>query len=170
MLTALLEAVIEALVRAAGWVGGLVRGVFAGPAADAGLSAADDAASRRRQRRRIKRELAEIAGAGGVEELTRVYRGAARSDLDRELRIEALIQIADAEPPAAEPLLRDVIRGPDDPWVVLAALDIAARHGMTGLLDEVAQATEDQRPMVATAAEIMRKRLEKTRRRSGNIA
>lgn len=167
MITAVFEALLEVLMRAAGWVVGVVRGVFAGSAADAALAASEDKASRRGGRRGgAKEKLRDLAAPGGTEQLVRVYHQLARNDNDRELRIEAIIQIAEHDSAAAEPLLREIIEGPDDPWVVMAALDTAGRHGMTDLLDVVAAAREDPRPVVSALAGPVHKKLCKTKRRA----
>lgn len=166
MVGALIEALVEAIIRAAGWVAGAVRGVFAGQAADAALSAGEEQPSRRGRRRGAKGKLAELADPDDTEQLVRAYHRLARNDGDRELRIAAILQIADNDPATAEPLLREIIEGPDDPWVVLAALDTAGRKRMTSLADVVGAAREDPRQVVSVAAGQVHKRLSKAQRRA----
>ncbi len=139
----------------------MVRGMVANSAADAGLSAAEETGARQYGRRRDRRRLKRLAATGDVDELVRVYQRCGRGSHDVNRRIEALLQVARAEPSTAEPLLREVIEGPDDTWVTVAALDIAARCRMTGLADAVANAREDPRPAIATGAASVHKRLAK---------
>lgn len=161
MIGALLEAVIEAVLNAVGWFARVVRGLFAGQAADAGLSAAEEKVSRQRRRRRgPKQRLRELADPGYTEQLVRVYHQLARSDTERDLRTEAIVRIAAEDSTAAEPILREIIEGPDDPWVVIYALEAARRHRMTGLLDVIEPALEDPRPAVAAIAASTHKRLQ----------
>lgn len=145
----------------------MIRGVVASSAADAGLSAAEEMGAERCGRGRARQRLKQLAATGHVEELVRVYR-CGRGNPDTTLRIEALIQVAHAEASTAEALLREVIEGFDDPWVTIAALDIAARCRMTGLVDAVDTAREDPRPAIAAAAASAHKRLQKGARRSLN--
>jgi hypothetical protein len=167
MFGAIIEAIIDVLLRAAGSVAGVVRSVFAGHAADAGLAAAEDRASRPGRRRRgPKDKLNELAEPGDTEQLVRTYHQLARNDSDRDLRIEAITRLSEENSAVAEPILREIIQGPDDPWVVIYALDAARRHRMTGLLDVVTPACEDPRPAVAAAAGSAHKRLQKAMRRT----
>lgn len=125
------------------WVVRVVRGLFSG---------------RRRDRARMRRLIEE----GDIDELVRVYHRCGRSDAHRERRMAALAELAKADPARAEPLLRDVIEGPDDPWMVMAALDTAAREGLVGLQDVIATAKDDPRPVVAATADVAARKLART--------
>jgi hypothetical protein len=166
MIGALLEALVDAVVRAAGWVAGAVRSVFVGQAVDAALEAGEKKTSRRKCGRGAKAQLSELADPADTEQL-RVYHQLPRNDNNRELRIEAIIQIAENDTATAEPLLREIIEGPDDPWVVTAALDTAARQRMTGLIDVVAATRDDPRQRSRSS---LRRFTESSRRRDGEPA
>lgn len=171
MLAAVLEIVVDAVLSAIGWLVRVTRGLFADAATDAGASAtremtgSSEMTGSRRDRRRVRRHFKKLAVDGQTDELVRLYRSLGRDEEFRDLRIDALRELAAHDPAVAEDVLREVIEGADDPWVVLGALDAAAKHHIFGLTDVIAQATEDPRPAVASYAASAHKRLQKKARR-----
>lgn len=103
--------------------------------------------------------MRRMAADEDVQSLVSFYHRCGAGPHNRDLRIDALTMIAKAD--AAEPLLHDVITGPNDAWMVMGALDIAGRHGLHRMSDTVTTACEDTRPAVSTTASLIQKRLRK---------
>lgn len=161
MFQVMVEALIEAVTAAVRWIGRGLRGAVVSTALDAGSTAAGDVSLDQAQRRVARRRVRAMAKAGDVAGLTRVYHRCGSGEHHRDLRIEALVGLARADATAAAPILREAISGPNDAWVVSAALDAAAKHGVVDLLDAVIAAQDDPRPAVAAIAASARKRLAK---------
>ena len=173
--SALLSALIEAIVASVSWLAGVARSILGhfllDLAARGGEEAVRGMTTSRRDRRRARRHLRRLARSGEIESLILAYRRLGRSDEFRDLRIDAIVALAAADPGAAEPVLREIIEGPDDPWVVVAALDRASKHRMAGLLPAIAIAAEDDiRPLVGAQARGVHKRLLKVAARQGSAS
>lgn len=119
----------------------------------------------RRDRRRARRRLRQLARDGHTDELVRAYRRLGRSEAARDLRIDALRLLATSDARAAEPVLREVLTGPEDAWVMIGALDAVARGRILTLRDTVAATERDPRPAVSAYATDVRKRLDRRRKR-----
>ncbi|MDP2711895.1 MAG: hypothetical protein Q8O56_11810 [Solirubrobacteraceae bacterium] len=125
-------------------------------AAEAAPSAALDDLERggrkaRRARRQLGRQIKQARREGDREALIALWRQP-RNEHYRSTRIDALMALVRIDPPAAEPLLREALERPDDPWVVLMALDQISARRMVGLRDAVERATDDPVPTVAKMA------------------
>lgn len=170
MFYVIIEAVIQFVLGAVGWVGRLFRGAASGAAAEAAMAATEELSFDSKDRRRARRQLKRMADEGDTEGLVRVYHLCGRSEHNRDLRIDALRHLARADRRAAEPLLREVIEGAEDAWVVTAAMEWAAKNEMVGLRDAVTSAKDDPRPAVSAQAVTVAKRLAKTEARMGPTA
>ncbi|MCP9490344.1 MAG: hypothetical protein MSC31_10785 [Solirubrobacteraceae bacterium MAG38_C4-C5] len=174
MLAAVLEIVVDAVLSAIGWLVRVTRGLFADAAVDASatreMTGSGEMTGSRRDRRRVRRHFKKLAVDGHTDELVRLYRSLGRDEEFRDLRIDALRELAAHDPAVAEDVLREVIEGADDTWVVLGALDAAAKYHIFGLTDVIAQVTEDHRPAVASYAASAHKRLQKKARRPNKSA
>jgi|AntDryMetagUQ889_1029465.scaffolds.fasta_scaffold19414_1 hypothetical protein len=174
MLSAILDLVIDAIIASASWVARVVRSLFVHGAVDAAVQGGEEATqsmtSDRKDRRRARKHLQLLADSGEIEELIASYRRMGRSDRFRDLRIDAIVALAAADPAAAAPVLRQIIEGPDDVYVILAALDLAAEHRITGLLDAVAAAKDDTRRLVAAEAGSAHRRLAKVAAPPGHVS
>ena len=171
----ILSALIDAIVASVGWLSGVVRSILGHFLVDAALRGGEEVvrgvAPSRRERRRARKHLRRLAASGKIEELILAYRRLGRSDEFRDLRSDALVALSAADPVAAEPILREVIEGPDDPWVVLLALDRADKHRMTGLLGVIAVAArDDTRPLVGKQARGVHKKLLKIAAQRGPVS
>ena len=105
----------------------------------------------RRARRQLTREIKQARRAGDRPALVALWQQP-RNEHYRSTRIDALMALVDLDQQAAEPLLREALERPDDPWVVLAALDRISHHRLVGLRDAVERATADPRPGVSKMA------------------
>lgn len=163
MSSVVLNFLVDAVIAGVGWLARAIRSALAHTiidiAARGGREAICSMTASRKDRRRTRKHLKQLADSGEIEELIRAYRRLGRSTEIADLRTDAVVMLAAAEPVAAEPVLREIIGGPDDVWLVLAALDRAAKHRMTGLLGCVEEAREDHRPVVAKLAVDVHRRL-----------
>jgi hypothetical protein len=152
LMFAIVEAVITVIME---MFGKLLRVLGIGAADAAGSAVLDDLERGGRKARRARRELAreskQARRAGDREALLSLWR-LPRNEHYRSTRIDALMALADLDQAAAEPLLREALERPDDPWVVLAALDRISQRRLVGLRDAVERATDDPRPGVAKMA------------------
>lgn len=158
MLSAFLDFVIDALGSAFGWLLRVARGAFGGAAVDAGVSVAEMTGGRR-DRRRVRRHFKALAATGQSEELIRAYRMLGRSDELRTLRLDALEALVAHDRVATAPVLREVIEGPEDAWTIIGVLHTVARHRVVDVVDVVRNVEHDPRPVVASSAASVRKRL-----------
>lgn len=165
MSSVILGFLIDAVISGASWLVRVVRSVLAHAiiegAARGGKEAMCSMTPSRKDRRRTRKHLKHLADTGDIEELIRAYRRLGRGDEARELRTDAIGMLAAADTVAAEPILQEIIEGSDDTWLVLAALDRAAKHRMIGLLDSVNDARDDHRRVVAKLAGDVHRRLVK---------
>ncbi len=166
MLYVIIDAIVEAVLGAARWVMRTLRSAFVSAAPEAATTTGEQLSSDSKDRRRARRQLKRMGRAGDVEGLVRVYHRCGRGEHNRDLRIDALRQLARADRDAAEPLLREVIEGAEDAWVVTAAMEWAAKYRIVGVRDAVTAAGNDPRPAVAAQAATVGKRLERSASRS----
>ncbi len=162
--------IIEAVISALGWLVRLVRSALAPAiiegAARGGKEAILSMTPEGKRRRQTRKGLKDLAGEGDVEGLLCAYRQLGRHPNVVDVRIEAINRLSAVDPVAAEPVLREIITGCDHAWLVLAALDRAAKHRMFGLLDCVDEAQGDHRPLVAKLAQDVYRRLAKAARKT----
>ena len=170
MLYVIINAIVEAAVGAAGWITRMARSVFVHAAAEAATAKAEELSFESKDRRRARRQLKRMGTAGDVDGLVRVYRRCGRGENNRDLRIDALRHLARADRGAAEPLLREVIEGAEDAWVVTAAMEWSAKYKIIGLRDAVAAARDDPRPAVSAQATTALKRLDRAAARATQAA
>ena len=171
MFNIILGFLLDAVIASVSWLAQAVRSAFGhfliDIAARGGREATTNVTPSRQDQRRIRKHLKHLAHSGEIEELIRACRQLDRDSENVALRIDAIKLLTAADPVAAEPVLRESIIGCDDAWLVLAALDRAARYRMTGLLDCVEQARDDHRPSVAKlAADVHRRLVKADRKRS----
>jgi hypothetical protein len=162
VISAILEAVFEAVVRASSGVVRLLGGLLV----DAAVAVADFMASalpgdreRRRRHRDIRRRVKVAASAGDGGELLRLYRSLDRDPEETPIRIDVLRALAATDRSAAQPVLREAIEGSDHAWLAITALDRIEKLRLVELGDLVRTAQRDPRPVVASFAASVAKRL-----------
>jgi hypothetical protein len=107
-------------------------------------------------RRRIK---AADAADDGVE-LLRLYDGLTTEEIPR-FGIDVLRALLRVDPPAARPVLRQVIEDSGDAWLITFGLERVGECGLVELRDVVRTAESDPRRVVASTAVSVGKRLDK---------
>jgi hypothetical protein len=167
MLNVITEAILEAVLSALSWVARIV-GTLAYAAMEASLWTVNDVPVDRAERRLRRRRLRRMGDACDVEGLERAYRRKGIGEEHRDRRIEALRQLARADPQAAEPLLREVICEAEDARLVIAAMDCAVQYRIGELRDAVERAKGDRRPAVAAHAAYVARRLARRARLAGS--
>lgn len=117
--------------------------------------------STRRRHRDVRRRIKGAASTGDHAELLRLYQRLEPYGDDSPVRPDALLALADVDPAAAQPVLREAIEGPDETWVAIIALDRVEKHTLVELRDAVRTAEQDPRRFVASQAADVGKRLDK---------
>ena len=112
----------------------------------------------RRRHRDIRRRIKAAAATRDRGELLRLYQSLEPYE-DTPVRPDALLALADVDPFAAQPILREAIE--DEAWVALMALDRIEEHRLVDLREDVHTAEHDARRFVASHAASVGKRLDK---------
>lgn len=164
MSSIVLNFLVDGLISGAGWLVRVVRSAIAPAIVETAVRGGKEMVCltpSRKAKRRVRKQMKHLANRGDIDELIRAYRSLGHDVEIVDLRIDAVMILTATDPVAAEPVLREIIAGCDHPWLVLAALDRAAKHRLTGLLDCVNDARDDHRSVVAKLAEDVHRRLVK---------